>query len=381
MFGEPRLDPVANPYAPGAGTPPPALVGRDVELESARVQLERLRAKRTTQHLMLTGLRGVGKTVLLHTVAATARQRGFHVLRVEATGREDAIDALLRRIRRLLEDLRPSDRRRRALRTLDAISVTVAGTGLRLERRAATAADPGLVDLLLDVVAAADHDDAGVMLAVDEAQLLDTGSLGQLLTAVHTAGQDSLPLWAALAGLPNLLGVVSKARTYAERMFLVAELGALGPVDADRAVREPALELGERWADDAVEAVVAAASGYPYFLQVWAYHCWNATIDDPISVRDVERAAGVVRRELDDGFFASRVARVPASELRYLRALAELGPGAHRSRDVAARLGLTTPQVGALRDRLIGEGLLFAPAYGHVQLALPDLDDHLRRST
>ncbi|MGH9038754.1 MAG: ATP-binding protein, partial [Acidimicrobiia bacterium] len=189
-----------------------------------------------------------------------------------------------------------------------------------------------------------------------------------------------LPLWGALAGLPNLLGRAAKAKTYAERMFTVAELGPLDTSAATAAIKDPAAELDVSFSAPALAAIVAASAGYPYFLQTWGYHTWNMARDDPISRADVRRAETTVRRALDDGFFAARVARVPESERRYLRALAALGPGPHTSREVAEALGTTTPGVGALRDRLMTDGVIYSPAYGQVQLAMPLLDDFLRRS-
>lgn len=380
MSGE-RYDPVANPYAPGAGTPPPALVGRDALIEDAAVSVQRLRSGRASQHLMLTGLRGVGKTVLLGKLAALAEHAGYRVVRLEAVGGDDAIVSFLRQARRITEELGSGPRVSRTLRSIDAVAVTVAGSGLRLERSAASTPDrDALGDVVVDLVhACADHD-LGVALALDEAQLVERQDLRRLLAGVHRCGQDGLPLWCLLAGLPNLVGIVAKAATYAERMFTVGALGPLTPAQVAAAVAEPAEELGVAWAPAALDAVADRSDGYPFFVQVWAFHTWNAARDDPISAADVERAEGAARLALDASFFAARIARIPDSEVDYVRALASLGPGPHRSGAVAAAAGKTTSAVAAFRDRLIGEGLVYAPRYGWVELAIPHFDDYVRRT-
>ncbi|MGV3758161.1 MAG: ATP-binding protein [Actinomycetota bacterium] len=380
MSGE-RYDPVANPYAPGAGTPPPALVGRDGLIEDATVSVQRLRSGRASQHLMLTGLRGVGKTVLLGKLAALAEHQGYRVIRLEAVGGDDAIVSFLRQARRITEELGTGPRVTRALRSIDAVAVTVAGSGLRLERSEAASPDrDALGDVVVDLAhACADHD-LGVAIALDEAQLVERQDLRRLLAGVHRCGQDGLPLWCVLAGLPNLVGIVAKAATYAERMFTVGALGPLTPSQVAAAVAEPAEELGVAWASAALDAVADRSDGYPFFVQVWAFHTWNAARDEPISVADVERAEGAARLALDASFFAARIARIPDSEVDYVRALASLGPGPHRSGDVAAAAGKKTSAVAAFRDRLFGEGLVSAPRYGWVELAIPHFDDYVRRT-
>ena len=386
MPGEVAYDPVANPYAPGAGTPPPALVGRDAELETARLALARTLTRRSAQHLLLHGLRGVGKTVLLRAVSSLAEHDGYHVLQVEGDPHGDAVGGLVRQSRRILADAQPTPKVRRALQILKSVSVSlgIAEVSVGLEepmvagRAGAVAED--LPELLVALAVAVADDGAGVAIVVDEAQVLPLEQLAAVLGALHAAGQRQLPLWGALAGLPNLLGRAAKAKTYAERMFTVAELGPLGRSPAIAAVREPAADLGVSFSGPALDAIVVASAGYPYFLQTWAYHTWNVARDEPISKKDVARASPAVKRALDGGFFAARVARVPESERRYLRVLAALGPGPHPSRAVAEGLGSTTPGVGALRDRLITDGVIYSPAYGQVAFALPLLDDYMRRN-
>ncbi len=371
-------NPVANPYAPGAGTPPPALVGRDAVIDIAEIALRRLRSARASQHMLITGLRGVGKTVLLGKLAALAERIGYRVIRVEALGGDDTIHSFLRQARRVVEELDGGIKVARALRSIESVSLTVAGTGVAIERRADRADREALSDVVTDMAAAA-AEDLGVMLALDEAQMLDRHDLRRLLAGVHRCGQDGLPLFCLLAGLPNLVGGVAKAATYAERMFTVADLGPLSPDQVVQAIVEPAEEIGVSWAPEAAEQIVDLSDGFPFFVQTWAYHTWNAAIDQPISAADVERAAPNARHALDSSFFAARIARIPASEVAYVRALASLGAGPHRSGDVAAAAGKSTSQVAAFRDRLIGEGVIYAPRYGWVEFAIPHFDRYVRR--
>ncbi len=372
-------DPVANPYAPGAGTPPPALVGRDGVIDIAEIALRRLKSARASQQMLITGLRGVGKTVLLGKLAALAERIGYRVIRVEALGGDDTIHSLLRQARRIVEELDGGARVGRALRSIESVSLTVAGTGVAIERQAGRADREALSDVVTDVAAAAAEEDLGVMLALDEAQMLDGHDLRRLLAGVHRCGQDGLPLYCLLAGLPNLVGGVAKAATYAERMFTVADLGPLSPDQVVQAIVEPAEEIGVSWAAEAAEQIVDLSDGFPFFVQTWAYHTWNAAIDEPISAADVERAAPNARHALDSSFFAARIARIPASEVAYVRALASLGAGPHRSGEVAAAAGKSTSQVAAFRDRLIAEGVIYAPRYGWVEFAIPHFDRYVRR--
>lgn len=381
MSGE-AYDPVANPYAPGAGTPPPALVGRDAVIEAARTSLRRLRAQRSTQHLLLTGLRGVGKTVLLAALAALGEREGFRVIRVEAVGGDDTVASLLRQARRITEELEVGPRVARAVRSIESVSLTILGTGGSVARGTGSGSPDreALADVVVDLVAAAAEHDLGIVLAIDEAQTMAPDDLRRLLAGVHRCGQDGLPIWCVLAGLPNLVGVVAKAATYAERLFTVEALGPLTPNEVVRAVGEPAADIGVTWAVDAAGAVVDLSDGYPFFVQVWAYHTWNAARDEPVSVADVERGAPAARLALDGSFFAARIARIPDSEVAYVRLLASLGPGPHRSGTVAAAGGRATSELSAIRERLIREGVVYAPRYGWVEFAIPHFDDFVRRS-
>ncbi len=379
MSGE-LYDPVANPYAPGAGTPPPALVGRDEVISGAEISLKRLVSSRASQHLLITGLRGVGKTVLLAKLSAVAERAGYRVIRIEAVGGDDTIRSLLRQARRILGEFGGSDRVSRALRSIESVSLTVAGSGMKVERRVDQPDREALADVIVDVAAAAAEHDLGIMVALDEAQTLDRHDLRRLLAGVHRCGQDSLPFYFVIAGLPNLVGEVAKAATYAERMFTVADLGPLTPDQVVEAIVEPALEIGVDWSPRATDKIADLSDGFPFFVQTWGYHTWNAAIDEPISSDDVGRAAPNARHTLDSSFFASRIARIPPSEVAYVQALASLGPGPHRSGEVAEAAGKTTEQVAGFRERLITEGIIYAPRYGWVEFAIPHFDRYVARA-
>lgn len=372
-------DPIANPYAPGAGTPPPELVGRDRIIEDVEIAIRRIVSARTSQHQLITGLRGVGKTVLLGKLTALAEHVGFRVIRVEAIGGDDTLRSFLRQSRRVVEDLDRSGATR-ALRSIESVSLTVAGTGLSVERFEATPDREALADVVTEMARVAADKESGIMMAIDEAQMVEGHDLRRILAGAHRCNQDGLPLFVALAGLPNLVGVVATASTYAERMFQVTDLGPLTPDQVTRAIVRPAAELGVNWSPEATEAIVDNSDGYPFFVQTWAYHTWNAAQDEPISASDVKRAAPNASHALDSSFFAARTARIPPSEISYVQALASLGPGPHRSGEVAAAAGKTTSQVAAFRDRLIREGLIYAPRYGWVEFAIPHFDSYTRRT-
>lgn len=374
-------DPVANPYAPGAGTPPPALVGRDPLIEAADVALRRLMASRSAQHQLLTGLRGTGKTVLLNTLGSIAERHQFRVVRQEAMAEgEDTVVSLLRQARRILADLETSSATARALRSIEAVALTISGTGLRMERGAESPDREALSDVIVDVATATAERGVGLMVALDEAQLLAAADLRRVLMGVHRCSQDGLPLWCVLAGLPNLVERAAKAVTYAERMFHVERLDPLSPDQVAQAIRQPAEELGVSWADASVHAVVDRSDGYPFFVQMWGYHTWNVAADEPISLEDVHRAVIPTELDLDSSFFAARIARIPPSEIAYVAALASLGSGSHRSREVASAMGATSSQVSSFRDRLIREGVIFAPGFGRVEFAIPHFDEYVRRT-
>lgn len=385
MSGKPALNPVLNPYTPGAGTPPPLLAGREAQLARFDLVAQRLVAGLPEQGLALVGLRGVGKTVLLRAGIDIAEHQGARGLLVEAVEDADsAVQTLARRLRRVLLAFDQTPAVSRALRVLKSFSVTTPiGVSVTVDPLPGRA-DSGhlsedLADLLEAAGGAARSAGSGLLLAIDEVQDLPASDLAAVLAALHRCSQRALPVVAAVAGLPSTMGHLSMARSYAERMFVVDRVDRLSHPDALDALVGPAAALGVSWSAQAADEVVARSDGYPYFLQEYGRHVWNVAADQPISTLDVERAEPAVRAHLDEGFFRARLGRLPDGERRYVRALASLGPGEHRSGAVAQVLGVQVGQAAPFRERLIRAGVVYSPRYGYVAFTVPRFDDFVRR--
>lgn len=385
MSGKPALNPVLNPYTPGAGTPPPLLAGREGQLARFDLVAQRLVAGLPEQGLALVGLRGVGKTVLLRAGIDIAEHQGARGLLVEAVEDADsAVRTLARRLRQVLLAFDQTPAVSRALRVLKSFSVTTPiGVSVTVDPLPGRA-DSGhlsedLADLLEAAGGAARSAGSGLLLAIDEVQDLPASDLAAVLAALHRCSQRSLPVVAAVAGLPSTMGHLSMARSYAERMFVVDRVDRLSHPDALDALVGPAAALGVTWSAQAADEVAARSDGYPYFLQEYGRHVWNVAADQPISTLDVERAEPAVRAHLDEGFFRARLGRLPDGERRYVRALASLGPGEHRSGAVAQVLGVQVGQAAPFRERLIRAGVVYSPRYGYVAFTVPRFDDFVRR--
>jgi len=344
------MDPRKNPYALGAGTPPPELAGRDDLIERAAIALDRIRAGRAARSLILHGLRGVGKTVLLNRIETDAEARGFASVQVEAPeGRSlPAIlipglrMALLRvdRGRRMRADLAKAGRAlagfAKALRVkYKDIEVS---TDFEPERGLADSGDldTDLTDLLAAIGKAAHEYRTAVVLFIDELQYVREDQHASLIRSLHSASQRQLPITMLAAGLPQLIGQMGRAKSYAERLFEFVPIDRLDNEAAGAALRVPAEKEGVAFAQEAIAEILRHTMGYPYFLQEWGRHAWNAADSSPISRTDTRRATALALAELDAGFFRVRFDRLTPTEKRYLRAMAELGPGPHRSGDVAA---------------------------------------------
>jgi hypothetical protein len=384
------MDPFENPFRPGAGTPPPALVGRDELIAGYEVALRRALAGRPGKSLMPIGLRGVGKTVLLNRFQAIARDHGLRIAFIEASESANFKALFVTRLRAALLELDQgpvSSIVKRALGTLKSFTYTLAdGTSISLDVDAiAGRADSGVLsedvsDLLSAVGEAAKDRDSGILIAIDEVQYLDSQELGAIISAIHRTVQLGLPVVLVGAGLPQLPGLAGTAKSYAERLFDFPRIGSLGDEDARKVLSLPAAEREVAFAKDALEAMVATTRGYPYFLQEWGYHVWNAAPSTPITLEDVRVAAPEVQRQLDENFFLVRVDRLTPAERRYLLAMAELGPGPHRSGDIAARLGVKVESVAPRRSVLIQKGMVFSPAHGDTAFTVPLFDEFLRRT-
>jgi hypothetical protein len=387
------MDPAANPFAPGAGTPPPELSGRDPLRETVRVALERTRRGLPAQCVLLVGLRGVGKTVLLDQLRASAEAAGIHTLRMEAPEGRSLPALLAPQLRlallRLSRSAAAKDLAQRGLRALagfvsklrfkyDDIEV-----GLDFEPEAGLAdngdLEQDLPALLGAVGEAAQRAGTALALFVDELQYVVERELGALISALHGCAQQKLPITLVGAGLPQLRGHAGNAKSYAERLFSFAEIGPLAEADARRALVKPAQDLGVAFDDDAVARIVSETRGYPYFLQEWGKHAWDAAPASPISLADVSAAAALAIATLDQSFFRVRFDRLTPIERKYLRAMAELGPGPHRSGDIATSFGRKVTALAMTRNKLIAKGMIWSPQHGDTAFTVPLFDEFMRR--
>jgi len=389
------MDPRLNPYAPGAGSAPPELAGRDAVVERAAVALDRIAAGRAARSFVFYGLRGVGKTVLLNKVRLDAEARGHAAGAIEAPEGRSLPASLAPVLRAVLLRLSLGARAKakakadKALATLGnfvrAFKVKFGDIELGVEARApAGVADSGdlaldLGDLLLAVGEAARERGTMALIAIDELQYVPEEQLAALLAALHRASQHQVPVAVVAAGLPQLLGRMGKAKSYAERLFEFVEVGPLDAPAARDAIEKPALKSDVAFADAALAAILRETQGYPYFLQEWGKHCWNLADASPIPCEVAEAATTAALAELDAGFFRVRYDRLTQTEKRYLRAMADLGPGPHRSGDIAKRLGQKVTSVAPIRNNLVAKGMVFSQAHGDTAFTVPLFDGFMRR--
>jgi len=387
------VDPVANPYAPGAGTPPPELAGRDELRETVRIAAERIRAGRSAKSLLLVGLRGVGKTVLLDRMRNDAEAAGLHTLRIEAPESRSLPAILAPQLRQALLRLstveQARDLGRRALRALAGFARGLKVKYDDIEVGYDYEPEPGLADngdlehdlqaLLESAGEAARAAGTALILFIDELQYVEEEQMEALITALHRVAQRQLPVMMVGAGLPQLPGRMGRAKSYAERLF---DFPQIGPLDADSArdaIAVPAAEQHVVFEPAALERIVRETQGYPYFLQEWGKHVWDIAPGSPVTLNDVERAAGNAIAALDESFFRVRFDRLTPAEKRYLRAMAELGPGPHRSGDIANVLDRKVTALGPTRNQLISKGMVWSPNHGDTAFTVPMFDQFMKR--
>lgn len=388
------MDAYRNPYTPGAGSRPAALTGRDAEIERFQVAIGRLARGATEQGIVVHGLRGVGKTVLLNKLEEVATEAGW-VTAFSELRRGD--DLRLVMARALFNAVRQLDARRlsgQALTRLKAaftsFSATLATDGtIRFGFEVAPAhgtADSGdletdLVEMLQELGRAAKKVGAGGAILLDELHLANQDDLEAFVAAVHRATQKTLPIAIVVAGLPTLPVALVEAKTYAERLFSFPRLGALSEDDARDALLLPAREEGVEYEDEAVTMLLDRASGYPYFLQEWGRGVWDVAVADPISAEDVEAAIPRVERKLNDDFFAVRLARTTPAERRYCAAMARLGDGAQESGAVARSMGYTNVRAASSpRASLIEKGVIYSVGRGQIDFTVPKFAAFMRES-
>lgn len=387
------MDPIKNPFSPGAGAPPPELAGRDDLLARADILFARILAQRHEKSMIIVGLRGVGKTVLLVEMQSKAESLGYKTIAIEALEDKPIVELLAPQLKKLLYSLDRmegfSHKARKGLVALKGflsglkISVGELEVGVDAEL-ARGIADSGnlesdLPDLFEAVAEAAADRKVGVVIFIDELQYLKSKELSALIMAMHRMTQKKLPLVLVGAGLPQLPGLAGESKSYAERLFAYPQVGALSDKDAYKALQDPVVDEGARFDEDAIKEIITVTQGYPYYLQEWGSHVWNLASHSPIDLEVVKNATKLAIAALDKSFFRVRFDRLTPREKEYLRALAELGPLPQRSGDIADKMGKTVNSVGPLRDGLIKKGMLYSPAHGDTAFTVPLFDEFMKR--
>lgn len=387
------MDPIRNPYAPGAGTQPPELAGRDELREKIRIAIERTRIGRQAKSQMMIGLRGVGKTVLLDRMRLDAEATGIHTLRMEAPENRSLPGLLAPQLRQALLKLSRNAQAKelatRALRALAGFAKVLkvkyndleVGIDFEPEQGLADNGDleSDLQDLLEATGEAALKAQTALILFIDELQYVAEDELGALIMAMHRLAQRNLPVLLVAAGLPQLPGRLGKAKSYAERLFDFPFIGPLNPDESRAALVNPAEKEGATYNEDAVQFILRETEGYPYFLQEWGKHAWDAAPSSPVTLADAELASITAVAALDASFFHVRFDRLTPKEKDYLRAMAELGPGPHRSGDIATKLGKQVQAFAPLRKELINKGMIWSPNHGDTAFTVPLFDQYMKR--
>ncbi|NTU42839.1 MAG: ATP-binding protein [Nitrospirales bacterium] len=388
------MDKIKNPFSPGAGSPPPELAGRDGILEQASILFGRVRVRRPEKSILLTGLRGVGKTVLLNEMERMAQRDGYRTVLVEAHENKHLAVLLVPHLRRLLFDLDriagAGNKVRRGIAVLKSfiggVKVTLGdvefGLDIEPEQGAADSGDleVDLSNLFSAVAEAAEERHTAVAILIDEIQYFSSAELSALIMAMHKMQQRQLPLVLIGAGLPILPGLAGESKSYAERLFNFPDIGALLESDAAKALQDPVRAAGVEFESAALYEIFRLTKGYPYFLQEWGYQAWNHAESSPITLHIVQETTTIVRDRLDTNFFRVRFDRLTPREKHYLRAMAQLGAGPCRTADIADILGMKITTLGPVRASLIKKGMIYSPSHGDMAFTVPLFDEFMRRA-
>jgi hypothetical protein len=387
------MDPITNPYAPGAGTPPPELAGRDELRRKVDVCIQRLRIGNPAKSVIMVGLRGVGKTVLLDRMRFDAEATGIFTIRIEAPEHKSLPAMLAPELRLAMLKLSQIDAAKElAQRTLRALAGFAKGLKVKfhdIEVGIDYEPEKGLADngqlegdlmaLLTEAGKAAKAANTVLVMFIDELQYIKQVEFAALITALHRCAQLELPITMVGAGLPQLLSLAGEAKSYAERLFEYPPVDKLSRQDANDAIRKPAKGLGVEFTDDAVNEIIVHTQGYPYFLQEWGKHTWDVAAQSPITLADVQKATQLTIATLDESFFKVRLDRTTPSEKRYLRAMADLGAGPHRSGDIAEQIKKKASSLGPVRASLIAKGIIWSPDHGNTAFTVPLFHEYLLR--
>ena len=353
----------------------------------------RVEQGRHSKSFMLVGLRGVGKTVLLNRMLDMAQQRGLQAHLMESPEDKSLPALLLPPLRTILLGLdrmgKLNEVVRRAIRVAAGFAKSIKvkhgdveySLDIDPERGVADSGDleNDLPELLIAVAEAAKARRTAVVLLIDELQYIKEKELSALIIGIHKVSQKQLPLLLIAAGLPQLVGNMGRSKSYAERLFDFPEIGPLAGEDAIQAIVDPIEHEGEKIAKAAVSEILKDTQGYPFFLQAWGYHAWNQAKKSPITSADVAAARPAILQNLDSSFFRVRFDRLTPTEKRYLRAMAELGPGPHRSGDISDVLKVKVTSVGPTRSNLIKKGMVYAPSHGDTGFTVPLFDQFMKR--
>lgn len=388
------MDRITNPFSPGAGAFPPELAGRDSILEDSRVLFGRIKIGRPEKSIIMTGLRGVGKTVLLNKISEIGIESGYRTVFIEAHEDKSLAQLLAPNLRTLLFELDRiagmGDKARRGLAVLksfvSAIKVKAfeveVGLDIDPEKGAADSGDleTDLPNLFEAVAEAGEERNIPVAILIDEIQYLSSSELSALIMAMHRMQQKGLPLVLVAAGLPILAGMAGDSKSYAERLFSFPDIGPLQKPDALKALEDPVAESGEQIDRDATLEIFSVTQGYPYFLQEWGYQTWNQAQRSPISLDVVRETTNIVTERLDKNFFRVRFDRLTPTEKDYLRAMAELGPGPYLAGSLSEILGRKLSTLSPIRSALIKKGMIFSPNHGEIAFTVPLFDEFMRRA-
>lgn len=378
-----------NPFMPGAGMQPPELVGRERDLEIVDRMIARTKLNNLDRGIIFSGLRGVGKTVLLVKLQKMAAGKNMLTAKIESSGNpDDDYEAIFHEINlaamkiHLVGGLKK--RLGDVISNIKSMSFGAFGLSASISREssAQTSENPFKLELLIEsITTELRKSNSGLYLFIDELQEMADEPLGTLMSIQHKMGQRSLPFYIIGAGLPNLPGVLSKSRSYAERLFEYRTIGQLSDADAAEGFQKPARRNGRPFTDDALNELIKVSSGYPYFIQAYGKAAWNASGSNPIPLQAVTKSEACARAELDDGLYSARWQRTTPTGRRYLAAMAKIGTESPSSTaEVADRLGKSTGEISMTRDKLIKLGLIYSPEYGKVAFTVPGMGEFILRA-
>lgn len=385
------MDPYRNPFAPGAGSRPPELAGRDAILEAANISCGRALKGRNARSMLLLGLRGTGKTVLLNEIGRNAERDGLLVSRVESPEGESLARLLYPEMRKVMRSLSGVDAARQlAIRGLKGLRnfasifrIEIAGVEVGVEP------EPGLADtgdlqydlpeLFILIGRAAQAAQRGWVLLIDEVQYLSESDLAALIVAMHRISQEGLPVILIGAGLPQIARLAGEAKSYAERLFLYPPVGALDPASARQAIEKPIIEEDAQITPEALDLIAERTKGYPFFLQEWAFVVWNNAEGPTITLADADHSYAETLALLDEGFFKVRLDRLTKAEVHFVKAMAGLGDGPYAMAEIAQAMGRTQKSLGPARSSIISKGMVYSTDHGYLDFSVPLFAEFMRR--